>query len=149
MMRRLTIFAGVLALTACGVQPEAASEPEETVTDFTLANGAPPGMYEMTGGDGSSSIITIAADGTFSQMTPEGTHGATGTLEVVNGQTCFRLRERGAEPLCYTEGELADDGSFTTTPDGGEAIEVRPYSPDGIAEGMPGNITEGGSAPSE
>ncbi|WP_340588528.1 hypothetical protein [Erythrobacter alti] len=128
-MQRSAIVSAVLVLTACSAgEPEVAEPEEVAVSDFVTANGSPPGVYEFTGGDGSSSIITINADGTFSQMTPEGTHGAEGFLEVMDGRTCARLETRGAEPLCYTETAPAADGSFTTTPDGGEPIAVRPLT---------------------
>ena len=132
-MHRLAIVASVFALVACSAEPAVESEPEEAVADFVTANGSPPGTYEFTGADGATSLITVEADGSFSQMAPDGTFGATGTLEVVDGKTCARLQTRGAEPLCYTEGERAEDGSFMSTPDGGETIQVRPLSPDEVS----------------
>jgi len=135
MMQRFAIVSAVLVLAACSTEQPEVTEPEEVAEDFVTANGSPPGVYEFTGADGSVSLITVNADGSFSQMTPDGEYGATGTLEVVEGRTCARLETTGAEPLCYTESEPAEDGSFTTTPDGGEPIAVRPISPDELSEG--------------
>ncbi len=125
-MRRLAFLATAIALASCsGEQAEQFGEPA-TAIPFVTANGSPAGTYEVSASDGTMSIVTLNSDGTYSQVTPEGTDAAQGTLEVVDGKTCFRVRSPGAEPLCYTETAAAADGSYTATPDGGEPLTVRP-----------------------
>ncbi len=119
-------MATTLLLTACSVeQAEESVEPEPDAA-FVTANGSPAGVYEVSAADGTVSIVTLYADGTYSQITPEGTNAAQGTLQVVDGKTCFRVQSPGAEPLCYTESALYEDGTYMATPDGGEPLTVRP-----------------------
>ncbi len=126
-MRGVAIIAATLALAACSGEPagdDAGTEGEEAVA--TTANGTPPGVYSVASADGIASIVTLNADGTYSQVTPEGTDAASGTFSVVDGQTCFRVRVAGAEPLCYTESAPGEDGSYTATTDDGLELTVSP-----------------------
>ena len=120
-MRKLAIWGLVIVLVACSSE-----QPATEVASFTTANGSPAGKYEYSAADGTTSIMTFNADGTYSQITPDGTHGSNGTVSVVGGKTCFKVHVPGAEPLCYAESERTDDGSFTATPDGGEPLSVKP-----------------------
>ena len=129
-MRKLAILGLAIGLAACSSEQPA---PEADVAPFTTANGSPAGTYEYSAADGTASIMTINADGTYSQVTPDGTQGGTGTVAVVDGKTCFKVHLPGAQPLCYSEGERAEDGSFTATSDGGEALTVNPI-PDPASE---------------
>ncbi|WP_338244823.1 hypothetical protein [Aurantiacibacter hainanensis] len=122
----VTLFAATLVIS-CAEEPETeVDEPADVAA--TTANGSPPGTYYVAADDGTASLVTLHADGTYSQITPEGTYPAQGTFEVVDGKTCFKVRQVGAETLCYTETQRAADGSYTATPDGGEALTVTPYS---------------------
>ena len=126
-MRGPVIFALCLLIAACSAEP--AEEPSDTGTEVPAAgtaNGSPAGAYEVAAADGTSSIVTLNADGTYSQVTPEGTYGAEGTYAIVDGKTCFKQRQVGAEPLCYTETAPSEDGSYTATPEGGEPLTVTP-----------------------
>lgn len=132
-MRIHALVATTMLLAACsGQQAEDTLNTEEDVP-FVTANGSPAGIYEVSGADGAVSIVTLNADGTYSQITPEGTNAAQGTLDVVDGKTCFKVHSPGAVPLCYTETAASADGSYTATPDGGEPLTVRPMPADPAA----------------
>lgn len=121
-MRVYALLGLGLALAACS----GAGDEAET-GDFVTANGTTAGVYEVSAADGTVSIVTINADGTYSQATPDGGNAAEGTLEIVDEQTCFKVRRPGATPLCYSESERAEDGSYTATTDNGLELTVRPY----------------------
>lgn len=121
-MRKVAFMAPVLVLAACS------GESADTGSaDFTTANGTPAGVYEVSAADGTSSIVTINPDGTYSQVTPDGGNAAEGLLEIVDGQTCFKVRRAGATALCYTESEPDESGAYTATTDSGLELTVRPY----------------------
>ncbi|WP_427968911.1 hypothetical protein [Altererythrobacter sp.] len=127
-MRRRAIMMATVILAACSGGPAEDSADTGTETAMTLANGSPAGTYYVAAADGTASLVTVNADGTYSQVTPEGTDAAQGTFEVVDGKTCFKTRSVGAVPICYSETEPAEDGSYTATPDGGEPLSVKPYT---------------------
>ncbi|WAT16880.1 hypothetical protein OZN62_07960 [Aurantiacibacter sp. MUD11] len=130
-MRNL-VCALCIVLAACSSEE---TEPVVETTDFVTANGTSAGIYEVSAEDGTTSIVTIYADGTYSQVTPDGTQAAAGELSVVDGKTCFRARVAGSQPLCYTETPPDADGAYTATPEGGEPLTVRPYDPSATTEG--------------
>lgn len=121
-MRVHAMMAAGLLLAACSGE-QASTETD----DFVTANGTPAGVYEVSAADGTASIVTINADGTYSQVTPDGSNAARGTLEVVGEQTCFRVHSPGAVALCYSESAPAADGSYTASTDDGLVLTVRPY----------------------
>lgn len=121
-MRTITLLAPALVLTACS-----GGSADDDTADFTTANGTPAGVYEVSAADGTSSIVTINTDGTYSQVTPDGSNAAEGTLEIVDGQTCFKVRRAGATALCYTESAPDETGAYTATTDSGLELTVRPY----------------------
>jgi hypothetical protein len=125
-MRIHTLVATTLLLTACSGEQAAETVEPESDAAFVTANGSPAGVYEVSAADGTVSIVTLNPDATYSQITPEGTDAAQGTLQVVDGKTCFRVHRAGAQPLCYTESALNEDGTYTATPDGGEPLTVKP-----------------------
>lgn len=126
-MRKPVMIALTCMVAACSQGPATENE-EAGTTVSTTANGSPPGTYHVASADGTASLVTLNADGTYSQVTPEGTFPAQGTFEVVDGETCFKVRQVGAEPNCYAETERAADGSYTATPDGGDPLTVTPYT---------------------
>lgn len=128
-MRNLAIVMAACLVAACSESPATdPGEAEAAIEVATTANGAPPGTYYVAAADGTASLVTLNADGTYSQATPEGEFPAQGTFEVVDGKTCFKVRRIGAEPNCYTETERSADGSYTATLDGGEPLTVTPYT---------------------
>lgn len=130
-MRLHPLFATMLVLSACG--GEEPVEPDDPSGPFVTANGSPAGTYRVEGEDGLVSIVTLNPDGTYDQAAPDGSEPSSGTLEVVDGRTCFKVRVAGAEPLCYTESARAEDGSFTATPEGGPPLRVMPMPATGAA----------------
>ena len=104
----------------------AATTPAPTPGAMVTANGSTPGTYEVTTKDGAKSKAVLNADGTYVDMDPDGKE-TKGTWNVTGGKTCFD--PEGAEgPMCYTESAVAADGSFTATPDKGEAVTVKKVS---------------------
>lgn len=132
-MHKPVIFMAACLAAACSQGPATdAGEGESATEAMTTANGSPPGTYYMAAADGSASLVTIYADGTYSQVTPDGAYPARGTFEVVDDKTCFRVQKIGAEPNCYTESERAEDGSFVATLDSGDQIAVTPYTAEDV-----------------
>jgi hypothetical protein len=69
---------------------------------------------------------TLNADGSYTDTAADGTVQAEGTWAVTDGKTYFSPTTEGVETMCFTESEVAEDGSFTATPDEGEPVTVRP-----------------------
>lgn len=130
-MRIVVVLLAACLAISCAEEPADESD-ELAAGPVTTANGSPPGTYYVASADGSASLVTLNADGTYSQITPEGTYPAQGNFQVVDGKTCFRVHQVGAETLCYTETARAGDGSYTATPDGGEPLTVTPYTADDV-----------------
>lgn len=132
-MRLLIIAASLTVLTACGQQAAEAPAPEEAApaaeaAALATANGAPTGTYTVASADGTVlGTSTIKDDGTYSDTAPDG-KSMEGTWAVVEGKTCFTLKEEGAKPECWTENAPAADGSFTATSDTGETVKVTPVA---------------------
>ena len=128
-MKKLIIAAGLAALAACNSEQAAAPEPtaEETVAAaIVTANGSAPGAYDATAPDGTVTTSTLNADGTYTDTDADGTVVAEGTWAVTDGKTCFSPTTEGVAAMCYTESAPAEDGSFTATPDEGDAVTVKP-----------------------
>lgn len=129
-MRKLLLAASILTLAACTGEAPAPAE-EEAVAEApapegVVANGSPAGAYDVTNADGTTMTANINADGTYSDVAADGTVVEEGTYAVVDGKTCFTPTTEGATPMCFTESERAEDGSFTATPDEGDPVTVKP-----------------------
>ena len=128
-MKKLILCASVLALAACGggeAEPEAMEE-KDAMADEAAAPEGPviPGSYDLVYGDGTVGSVTINDDGTYSGT--QGDEAASGTVEDVDGKACFD--PEGDEPaLCWTNGDAAEDGSFTSTADDGSVVKVTPVT---------------------
>ena len=113
-MRSIAILAACAALAACGSKEEAPAEPVETA-DRTLestATGDVTGTYEVQMADGSVTMQTINADGTYVDTTVDGTRVGGGTWRTGdNGAMCFDPEGNDPE-ACYTGGAPGEDGSF-------------------------------------
>lgn len=131
-MRKLFILAAPLALAACAQEAEveeaAVTETIETV-EVTTANGTvAPMRANVSSADGPQGISTLNADGTYQDLDADGEVVAEGTWAVTDGKTCFTPTTEGAEGECWTEGEAAEDGSFTATSDAGNEVTVAPIA---------------------
>jgi len=117
-------------LAACSSEPAEQPATEDTATAepsvATSANGSVAGTYEATAADGTVTITTLNADGTFKDTDTTGAAVAEGTWAVTDGKTCFSPTTEGATPMCYTESTPAADGSFIATPDEGDPLTVKP-----------------------
>ena len=131
-MKRLALLAGVALLAACGARDEAA-EPEAAATEaapaeaaapMTTANGAAPGSYDVTNPDGTKSVDTLMADGTYVSRDTADKVTDKGTWTVKDGKTCFTPEGKTEE--CYTESPRAADGSFEATGADGKVTKVVP-----------------------
>ena len=133
-MRHLFPALPLLAiLAACSSEPAEEPVADETVAAeapaMVTANGSPPGVYEATAADGTVTIATLNADGTYTDTDDAGATVAEGTWAVTDGKMCFSPTTEGVAPMCYTESPPAEDGSFTATPDEGDPVTVRPAAP--------------------
>ena len=127
-MRKLATISAVCVAAACSQGP---ATDTETVAR-TTANGSPPGTYLMEAADGTASLVTIYADGNYSQVMPDGSYPSRGTFEVVDGKTCFKVQQIGAEPNCFTESEPDQDGAYTAVLDSGEELTITPYTAEDV-----------------
>jgi hypothetical protein len=131
-MKRLFLVAALgLGLAACNNAAEdadtatdEAAAPAEAAPAMVTANGSGPGLYEVTAADGTVTQSELMADGTYADHGPDGAVTTTGTWSVVDGKTCFDP-EGDEASMCYTETAPGEDGTFTATPDEGEAVTVR------------------------
>lgn len=129
-MRKLIILAVPFTLAACAQEAaveEAVTEDVAAVAEemMTTPNGiALPLVAEVTGEDGPMGVTTVNADGTFMDVSADGETTNEGTYEVVDGKGCFTSGDGEVE--CWTEGEPAEDGSFTVTSDEGVVQTVMP-----------------------
>lgn len=131
-MRQLVMMMAACLTAACSESPVTNSEDTEAGKVATTANGSPPGTYYVAGPDGTASLVTLYADGAYSQITPEGEYPSQGTFEVLDGKTCFKVHQIGAELNCYTESPLNEDGSYTATLDSGDVLTVTPYTAEDV-----------------
>lgn len=140
-MKRLIAVGLIGVLAACGQKPAEAPATEEAPVEeaapVTVANGTPPGVFDVTAADGSTMVATINADGTYVDTGSDGAVIEEGTWEVKDGKTCFSPTTEGAKPMCWTETEPGEDGSFTATPDEGDPVTVKPQAAAAPAEAAP------------
>lgn len=114
-MRKFIVIAACAALAACGSNEAEdtviPAEPVETTLDST-ATGDMTGTYEVKLADGSVTMQTINADGTYVDTTADGTRIGGGTWRAGDaGQMCFDPEGNDAE-ACYSGGAPGADGSF-------------------------------------
>ena len=141
-MRRLLLIAAAgTLLAACGSKDEPA-EPAAP-TDATLestATGDLAGTYEVKLADGTVTIQTINADGTYAEATADGTRTGGGAWRAgEDGTMCFD--PEGDDPEeCYAGGAPGENGAFEMrTEDGKVQSSVRKMEtePEPVAETAP------------
>lgn len=127
-MKKILAIAVIASLAACAeadteADTEIAAEP--ATEEIAIAPGTvTPGNYVVTGDFAGESPFTINADGTWTSVDEEG-NPESGTSEIVNGQICFTT-EGETEAECWTNGEVAEDGSFTSVGPEGRTVTVTP-----------------------
>ena len=129
-MKRLAIIASLALLAACEARDDAAA-PEAAATETmpvdaaaTPAAGPTPGSYDVTYPDGTTSVDTLMADGTFVSRDANDKVVDKGTWAVKDGKTCFTPEGKAEE--CFTEGPRNPDGSFDATGADGKVTKVKP-----------------------
>lgn len=121
-MKKLIAAASVLAIAACA-EPAPTEEAVEEVVEEAAAEPGGPGTYEVTYADGSVGMLTTSEDGTFSATL--GDEAGSGTVTEVDGKVCFDADGDEEGATCWTNSEVAEDGSWTSTSDDGETVTVR------------------------
>ena len=135
-MKRLALIAGIALLASCGSK-EPAPEPT-TTADASMpmdvsaaASAAPvaavtPGSYDVTGPDGTRTVDTLMADGTYVTRDLNDKVTDKGTWTSKDGKTCFT--STGKAEMCYAETPHAADGSFSATGPDGKVTQVKPHA---------------------
>lgn len=117
----IMLAAASVLLAACGTAEEPA-EPVEPV-DASLqstAMGDLSGTYEIAMPDGTVTLQTINADGTYVETTPQGARTGGGAWRIgEDGQMCFDPEGDDGE-TCYSGGAPAADGTFELRGQDGE-----------------------------
>jgi hypothetical protein len=129
------LIAGVLALGACAESaPEAdtATEAEAATEDAGVDMSAWEGSYNIAYEDGSEATLAIAADGAYSATSGEET--VSGAITMGEGGSFCYTAEGSEETECWTNGEAAEDGSWTSTSDSGATATVRRVEEEAEAE---------------
>ena len=136
-MRAFLALAAVMALAACGsktdedsavvtTESEASTAAIDTVTPTAMA-----GTYEVTLPDGSVTLQTLSADGTYTDRI-DGEIVDQGTWRQQGDQLCYAPEGEAANEQCYAGGEPGPDGAFEMRDDAGDVsatvrkIEVQP-----------------------
>ena len=131
-MKRLAIIAPLALLAACEARDDAAAPAAEATETMpvdaaaTPAAGPTPGSYEVTTADGTKTVDTLMADGTYVSRDAQDKVVDKGTWAVKDGKTCFTPEGKTEE--CYTESTPAADGSFTATGADGTSVTVKPHA---------------------
>ena len=130
-MKRLAIIVPLALLAACEARDDDAA-PEAAATETmpveaaaTPAAGPTPGSYDVTGPDGTKTVDTLMADGTYVSRDAQDKVVEKGTWAVKDGKTCFDAEGDEAE-VCYTEGARNADGSFDATGPDGRVAKIMP-----------------------
>lgn len=132
-MNKLALIAGVALLASCNSKapaPDAVATADATMPmDAGMtpsAASAVPGSYDVTSADGSKTVDTLKADGTFVSRDAKDKVVDKGTWKGEPGKTCFT--SQGKAEQCYTESAHAADGSFTATGADGKTAKVAPHA---------------------
>lgn len=130
MIKKAFVAAALAGLAACGNPAEEADNPEPTAVEAAVAPGEASyaGTYEVNLPDGTIRTSVLNADGTFADSV-DGEVVDTGTWEeTAPDRVCFAHRGPDgsiAPSMCYTAGEMAEDGTFTVTPDDGPELTLK------------------------
>ena len=126
-MRKIILIAGIAALAACSKPAEVAPAATETAATAPAAEAsAAAGSYDVTAPDGTKSVATLNADGSYVDTDAAGKETAKGKWATEDSKTCFT--PDGGAKECYTDSVPAADGSFTATNSKGEISQVKPQA---------------------
>lgn len=123
-MRKLIAVVSLAVLAAC---QQAEAPAEEVVEEEAAAPAANegPGTFEVTYADGSVGTVTTTEEGTFTATLGE--ESGAGTITQEENKICFD--PEGDDPeqptRCWTNSEVGEDGTWTSTADDGETVTVR------------------------
>ena len=126
-MKHLIAATSVFLIAACSEPATEAPVDDEVVVQETasaMAAVGGPGTYEVTYADGSIGTVTSTADNTFTATVGDQT--VNGTVSEADGKVCFDFEAEDMETRCWTNGDVAADGSWSSTADDGEVVTVRP-----------------------
>lgn len=90
------------------------------ITPLVEAEEGQGGAWTVANADGTMSLAVWTADGK-SYLAPV---AQTGSWRAANGQRCGRMGD-AEEETCGTPGEMAEDGTFTSTNTDGEILTVQ------------------------
>lgn len=122
-MKRVFVMAAALTLAACSPSaPEAPAEPEAEAETAAADMTAWEGSYDLAYEDGSESRLTITADGGYTLVTGDETQ--TGIITMGEAGAFCYTAAGGTETECWTNGEVAEDGSWVSTSDQGRSVTV-------------------------
>ena len=130
-MKKLILLAGIAALAACSGKEPAAEETaaaEAPAAEVATAPGvtATPGSYDVTGPDGTKTVDTLMADGSYVTRDEKDKVVDKGAWTSKDGKTCFT--PEGKTETCYSETAHAADGSFSATGPDGKVTQVKPHA---------------------
>lgn len=135
-MKNLALLVGVALLASCGAKKDAAAPDAMTSADATMpmdAGASPmavaavtPGSYDVTGPDGTKTVDTLMADGSYVTRDAKDKVVDKGKWATKDGKTCFT--PEGKTEDCYAESARAADGSFSATGADGKVTQVKPHA---------------------
>jgi len=127
-MKKMIALASIAVLAACSQAETEAPAVEETVAAVeSAASEVTPGTYNVAWDDGTTSVFTLNEDGSYAS-TRDG-ESEEGTSAIVDGKICFSPSVEGAETDCWSNSEVAADGSFTSVSDDGQTVTLTVAEP--------------------
>lgn len=144
MKNTIILAAASVLLAACG-SAEDTAEPVEPVAaePDSTAMGDISGTYEIAMADGTVTLQTINADGTYVETTPEGARTGGGAWRIADdGKMCFDPEgDLGEE--CFTGGAPGENGAFEMQgSDGTVQSSVRKLEPEAAVDDAPSTGSE-------
>lgn len=133
-MKKLALIAGIALLASCGSKEPAPEASATADASLPMDAGATPtvvpthaaGSYDVTGPDGTKTVTTTMADGTYVERDAKDKVIAKGKSAVKGDKMCFMPEGKPEE--CYTETAVAADGSFTATGADGKVSQIKPHA---------------------